>query len=55
MLGSPICFDCIYYLDNYKCKAFPNGIPRDIVFSEADHHKPYPGDGGIQYKEETKK
>lgn len=32
------------------CKAFPNGIPLEIIREEVDHTKPYPGDNGIQYE-----
>ena len=32
-----------------QCEAFPDGIPREIIFNEVDHTKPYPGDGGLLY------
>ena len=32
-----------------KCDAFPDGIPAQIVDSEADHRHTYPGDNGIQF------
>ena len=32
------------------CKAFPNGIPPDILFGTVDHHVPHKGDNGIQYE-----
>ena len=35
---------------NWRCKAFPDGIPREIGFGDNDHTKPYPGDHGIQYQ-----
>jgi hypothetical protein len=50
----PICTKCQFFKpekDNWHCKAFPDEIPEDIINGEFDHHKPYPGDHGIQYKE----
>lgn len=56
----PICFTCkhYHYARNRKrmpsdrtCKAYPDGIPKAIYYSDADHHKPYAGDRGIRYEE----
>mgnify|MGYP003114413880 FL=1 len=33
-----------------KCKAFPDGIPVDILTGGIDHHSPIEGDNGIQYE-----
>lgn len=40
-----ICMFCKHlYLDKTrKCKAFPDGIPEDILTGEFDHTKKYPG------------
>jgi hypothetical protein len=38
-----------------KCDAFPAGIPHEILFSQADHRKPYPDDLGIQFEPKTPK
>lgn len=35
------------------CAAFPNGIPDEIAYGKNKHLKPYPGDNGIQYEEDT--
>jgi hypothetical protein len=35
------------------CRAFPNGIPREILNGENDHHAPVAGDQGIQYERFT--
>lgn len=31
------------------CKAFPDGIPEDILANESDHRHPHPGDNGIMF------
>jgi len=50
MLNIPMCFECKNKQKNYKCRAFPEGIPDIILFSEIDHIKPYPGDKDIQFE-----
>ena len=51
-----LCILCMYAKNNNTCKAFPSGIPDAILTGEHDHHTPYKGDYGIQYKPiETKK
>jgi hypothetical protein len=33
------------------CRAFPDGIPDEIWMGRNNHHKPYPGDHGIQFSD----
>ena len=35
------------------CDAFPDGIPKEILDGTVSHMKPYPGDHGIQYEDDT--
>lgn len=44
------CFYCKHKRPAGKCDAFPEGIPREILFNRVDHRKPYPGDNGIQWE-----
>jgi hypothetical protein len=50
----PMCFDCKHRTSNsgekLSCEAFPNGVPTEIAVGSWDHHKPYPGDNGIQFE-----
>jgi hypothetical protein len=51
MYGKPICNKCIHKKPNgITCKAYPNGIPDEIIFDKVDHKKPYIGDNGIVFK-----
>ena len=44
------CAVCRHRRDNKTCRAFPSGIPKEILSGEHDHRKPYPGDHGIQFE-----
>lgn len=37
----------------FRCLAFPDGIPDDILDGEFDHTDPHEGDGGIMYEPRT--
>ena len=36
--------------DGTRCKAFPRGIPADILYNRHDHTAPFPGDNGVLYQ-----
>jgi hypothetical protein len=50
------CMSCRFFdhkvleADGFVCKAFPEGIPDEILMSDFDHRTPYPGDNDIQFK-----
>lgn len=53
--SAPICVDCVHFIKGdgnpgLRCKAFTDGIPDEIIFGEADHHKPFKGDNGIRFE-----
>lgn len=50
---APICLDCKHYHNGdlgFSCKAYPEGIPKEIMTGEIDHKKPYKNDNGIQFE-----
>lgn len=36
--------------DGTRCKAFPGGIPVELMHNEADHRFEFPGDNGVRYQ-----
>ncbi len=52
----PVCFKCRHYQGYqeqsrwYRCAAYPDGIPKDIILARNSHLEPYPGDNGIQFE-----
>ena len=50
------CSICLHLEEkDYKCKAFLQGIPKDIVIGLFNHTEPYSGDNGIQFTPEKRK
>lgn len=50
MASSDQCISCKHYRMLLKCKAYPDGIPVDIITGKHDHTKPFPGDNGVRYE-----
>ena len=48
----PQCRYCQHLLpgESVKCKAFPKGIPGDILMNRLDHREKVEGDRGYQFK-----
>lgn len=46
----PLCESCRWLSKNLTCKAFPFGVPQQVLLNEVDHTQPIDGDGGIQYE-----
>jgi hypothetical protein len=40
MMTYPICFSCKNHTKDLKCKAFPKGIPLDIINGKNKHTTP---------------
>jgi len=50
------CLDCVHQKYGLlTCKAFPDGIPTEILTGGFDHTAPCPGDHGIRFKLMTPK
>lgn len=50
---APMCLSCKHFIETEwgnVCKAFPQGIPREIFFEYYDHRKEFPGDNGIRFE-----
>ena len=44
-----MCNTCIHNNRERACKAFPNGIPKEILI-RGEHDTPFPDDQGIRYE-----
>mgnify|MGYP003598345641 CR=1 FL=1 len=45
------CKNLTTLTNNLSCKAYPNGIPEEILTGNVDHTKKYKGDNNIQFEE----
>lgn len=43
MQAEPVCLNCKLLEKDFKCKAFPSGIPEVIMIGKVDHDEPFPG------------
>jgi len=48
--GPIACASCNNYVSDYKCRAFPGGIPQAILDGKDSHTEPHEGDNGIQFE-----
>jgi len=60
MIGpEPPCMACRHIFPEklgefgFKCRAFPAGIPDEIITEGIQHTEPYPGDNGIRFEPKT--
>lgn len=48
------CLGCRHYewawLDDDRCAAFPDGVPREVWLGSTPHDAPVPGDGGVRFE-----
>jgi len=50
-LGGAECHKCKHINDDGEsCKAFPNGIPEEIIIGDTLHRVPVEGDNGITFE-----
>ncbi len=53
------CLDCTHLFrknpKGFRCLAFPDGIPDEILSNENGHTEPFPGDNGIQFNRRADK
>ncbi len=55
-VAPPMCKGCAHLLGDLRrphCQAFPQGIPQEILLSQADHREPVAGDHGIRFSPRT--
>ena len=45
-----MCSYCAHRGKRLTCKAYPQGIPRELLL-RGEHDTPFPGDNGIRFKQ----
>lgn len=53
IVPTPVCMRCIHLLPIapfMKCKAFPDGIPEEILLDGNQHQEAVPGDHGFRFE-----
>lgn len=50
MQSLPQCLICKHLRKGAVCKAYPNGIPQEILNNDVDHTTPYKDDGGVVFE-----
>ena len=45
-----MCGYCEHLCEHLTCKAYPQGIPRELLL-RGEHDTPFPGDNGIRFKQ----
>ena len=50
MAQSSQCLECLHYFGEFKCNAFPDGIPEQIYTGQHDHIKEFKNDNGIRFE-----
>ena len=51
ILDDGICYKCKHInITGSRCKAFPKGIPIEVLRGIHKHTKPFKGDNGIQFE-----
>lgn len=50
IFGMSQCMACAHFLEPFRCKAYPEGIPIKIAANEFMHDVPLLGDRGYRYK-----
>lgn len=46
------CYTCRHYSGSQSCRAFPGGIPEEIMSGRHDHRTPYDGDHDILWEQD---